>query len=172
MVRHDVPELRGVRPSSPGLTTTKHQIVSPFSGCGHADRGRLRDRRVRGERALHLRRPQPLAGDRQRVVGPTVEEPEPVLVARRPVAVDPDAREATPVGLEVPLRVAPDPPRHRGPRLAADELPHLTGSDRRPVGSTMSTSMPSAGPRRVHGLSSQIGSGERKQAPPPCPRSG
>ena len=100
----------------------------------HADGGGLRHRRVGGQRALHLRRSETLPGDGQGVVGAPVEEPESVLVSSGPVAVQPGAGEPTPVRVEVLLRVAPDPSRHRGPGLSAHELPHLPGRDREPGG--------------------------------------
>ena len=121
---------------------------------------------VGGERALDLGGAEPLAGHAQRVVAPAVQEPEPVVVAARPVAVDPDAREPPPVRVEVALGVAPDPAGHRRPRLAADELADLAGPDRRAPGHRRRR-RPCRAPGRasVQGFSSQIGSGERKHAP-------
>ena len=82
---------------------------------------------VRHGRRLELRRPDPLSGDVQRVVGAAVEIPAAVLVDRRPVAVRPHVRPSRPVRVEVALRVAPHAAGHRRPGLAADELAHLTG---------------------------------------------
>src|SRR5215211_4900302 len=76
-------------------------------------------------RRLELRRPDPLAGDVERVVGAPVQEPVAVLVDGRPVAVRPDPGEPAPVRLEIALRVAPEPARHPGKRLPAHELADL-----------------------------------------------
>src|SRR5438067_2407066 len=92
---------------------------------GNADRRGLRDGQMPCEHRFDLRRTEALAGDAQRVVGASVEEPLAVLVDARPVAVDPYAGPPTPVRVEVALRVTPHTARHRGPRLFADELPHL-----------------------------------------------
>ena len=77
---------------------------------------------------LELGRPDALAGDVQRVVRASVEEPVAVLVDGGPVAVGPDARESPPVRLQVALRVAPDPARHARPRAPADELADLAAN--------------------------------------------
>src|SRR5439155_18023063 len=92
---------------------------------GNTDRGTLGHGRVVGEGGLDLGGAEPLAGHVHRVVGPAVEEPEPVGVDARPVAVDPDVREPTPVRVEVALRVLPDPARHARPGLLADQLADL-----------------------------------------------
>src|SRR5439155_22169110 len=47
--------------------------------------------------------------------------------------------------------------------------PTSPGGTGLPVASHTSTSMPSAGPRSVHGFSSVIGNGERKHAPTSVP---
>jgi outer membrane receptor protein involved in Fe transport len=70
-------------------------------------------------------RPDPLAGDVERVVGAAVQEPIAVVVDGRPVAVRPDAGEPAPVRLQVALVVPPDPAGHAGPRPLADELADL-----------------------------------------------
>src|SRR3954452_7487793 len=97
----------------------------------HADRRGLSDRGVADRGRLELRRPHPLAGDVERVVGAAVEEPESVLVDRRPVAVRPDPGEAAPVGLDELLRIAPEAACHARERPAADELADLAGADER-----------------------------------------
>src|SRR5262249_50261748 len=91
----------------------------------HADRGCFRNRRMRDCGGLELRGADPLAGDVERVVGPSVQEPVTVRVDRRPVAVRPHAREPAPVRVEVALVVAPDTARHAGPRSLAHELADL-----------------------------------------------
>src|SRR5437773_2006652 len=58
----------------------------------------------------------------ERVVGSTLDVPVAGVVDQRPVAVDPDAREARPVGLDVAIRVTPEATRHARQRLADDEL--------------------------------------------------
>ena len=96
-----------------------------------ADGGCLPHGGVRDRGGLELGRPDPLAGDVERVVRAPVQEPEAVLVDGRPVAVDPDAGQPPPVRLEVALWVAPEAARHGGERLAADELAHVAGADER-----------------------------------------
>ena len=74
---------------------------------------------------LHLRRTDALARHLDRVVGAAGDVPEAVVVDPRPVAVDPDPRQAAPVRVEIPIRIAPEALGHPGPRLADDQLPHL-----------------------------------------------
>src|SRR5262249_27109343 len=69
--------------------------------------------------------PDPLAGDVERVVAASVEEPVAVLVDGRPVAVRPYTGEAAPVRVEVALGVAPHAAGHARPRPPADELSDL-----------------------------------------------
>ena len=76
----------------------------PLDFVGHADRGRLGDGGVADQDRLDLGRPEPLAGDLDRVVAAAVEEPVAVVVDRGPVAVDPDVRPARPVGAQVARR--------------------------------------------------------------------
>ncbi len=74
---------------------------------------------------LHLGRAKPLAGHLDRVVGAAEDVPHAVLVDGRPVAMDPHARPARPVGVEIALPVAPEAARHADPRGADDQLAHL-----------------------------------------------
>ena len=85
---------------------------------GHADDAGLGDGGMADQHRLDLGRPEPLAGDLQRVVRAALDEPEAVVVDVRPVAVDPDVGPARPVRLLVALRVAPEPRGHARPRLA------------------------------------------------------
>jgi len=78
------------------------------------------------DHGLHLGGPEPLAGKLDGVVGPTVQEPLTIGGDRREVAVPPHVRIPRPVGLEVALRVVPEPARHARPRLRAHELTDLT----------------------------------------------
>src|SRR5438445_8758290 len=78
------------------------------------------------EDGLDLGGPQALAGDLQRVVRTALEEPEAVVVDHGPVAVDPHARPARPVGLLVTRRIVPEALRHAGPRLRHHQLANLT----------------------------------------------
>ena len=139
---------RRARPSArtPGFTTTKHQIVSPLTSCGTptaADSATAGcDASALSTSAGPSRLPATLSVSSRS----PVEEPEAVLVDARPVAVHPDAGEPPPVRLEVALVVAPDAPRHGGPRLLADELPHLARGDRRPVASPDVDVHPQRGP--------------------------
>ena len=136
MLGDDVPELPGDRRIRIRSRLQHHEAPDRLAlqGMRDADRRGFRHHGVRCERALDLGRAETLPRDRQRVVGAPVQEPEPVLVAGRPVAVHPDPREPPPVRVEVALGIAPDPPGHRRPRLPADELPHLPGPDRRALG--------------------------------------
>ena len=93
-----------------------------LKAVGHAHRGRLGHGVVAVEDRLDLGRPQALAGHLDRVVAAAVEEPVAVFVDRGPVAVDPDVRPSRPVGRQVAVGIAPDPPRHRRPGLRADQL--------------------------------------------------
>src|SRR5438270_13305265 len=83
---------------------------------GDADGGCLLDRRVANQDRLHLGRPQPLAGDLERVVGAAEDVPKLVAgIDVGPVAVDPDAFEAAPVGGHVALTVLPEAVGHAHP---------------------------------------------------------
>ena len=77
---------------------------------------------MRRRRGFHFRGTHPLAGHLEGVVAAALDVPEAVVVDARPVTVHPDIREAAPVGRQVLLRIAPEPPRHAGPRLANDEF--------------------------------------------------
>ncbi len=46
------------------------------------------------------------------------------MIDLRPVAVDPDAGKARPVGIKVAVRIPPEAAGHPHPRLADDQLPH------------------------------------------------
>src|SRR2546427_11125149 len=72
-----------------------------------------------------LFRSEALARDLERVVGAPLEEPEPVVVDQRPVAVHPDVLPAGPVRLLVARRVLPEALRHARPRRRNDELADL-----------------------------------------------
>ena len=141
----------------------------PFEAVGNPDRGRLGHGVVPGEDRLDLGRPQSLARHLDRVVAPAVEEPVAVLVDRGPVAVDPDVGPSRPVGRQVAFGVAPDPARHRGPGLGADQLADaLAQRTARPASNT-STAIPSDGPTSEQGLSGVIGNADRRQAPTSVP---
>ena len=137
----------------------------------HADRRGLAHGRVRDGGRLELGRADPLAGDVERVVGAPVQEPEPVLVDRGPVAVRPDAREAR---ASTSRGSARGRARSRascrgtaGGRRARRPRPCRRASC--PSSSTTSIAMPSAGPPTEHALIGPIGVGERKQAPTSVP---
>ena len=83
--------------------------TSPFTSCGHADRGGLSDRGVR-PRSTRTQRADALARDVDRVVGATVQVPQAVRVDRRPVAVLPHAGQAA----STSRGSARDRPRNRG----------------------------------------------------------
>ncbi len=81
------------------------------------------------EHRLHLSRPEPLAGDLDRVVRTPQHVPEAILgVDVCPVAVQPHVFEAAPVSVEVALPVAPESAGHTRPRVADDKLTDLTAN--------------------------------------------
>src|SRR5207249_9558885 len=57
-------------------------------------------------------------------VAAAVDVPESIIVDPRPVAVDPDVGEESPVRRQVVLGGVPEAPRHARPRLLDDELAH------------------------------------------------
>ncbi len=153
---HDVSQRR-LRARVVGRAGLQHDEAPDrlaLHGVGHADRRRLGDRRDATPSAASTsagpsRLPATLSVSSER---PSRNQAA-VLVDARPVAVHPHPREPAPVGVEVALVVAPDAPRHRGPRLAAHQLTHL--ARRRPASRPAphtSTSMPSAGPPTLHSV--------------------
>ncbi len=142
--------------SAPGLTTTKHQIASPLSGAARRSRPTPRPPGARRARS----RPRPARGAcrrrtacRRSARGGTRTRPR-RRVAQSPWTQTPGNRRQ--YVSRYRSGVAPDPARHRRPGLPAHELPHLARArPARPSASTMSTSIPSAGPRSVHGFSSR-----------------
>ena len=119
-----------------GAHHAEHDDHLALELVGHADRGRLDDRRMGDDGRLDLGRADPLAGDLERVVGAAVEVPEAVAVEDRPVAVDPGARQAAPVRVEVALAVAGVRPRSRGscPATGARMTSSPTSSTTDPAG--------------------------------------
>src|SRR5579862_2539429 len=113
--------LRAVRHAEDPRHLALHRVRdADGSGLGDdaaADRG-----------GLELGGTDALAGDVERVVAASVQEPVAVVVHRRPVAVCPDAGEAPPVRVEVALLVAPDASRHPRPRPLAHELADLAAN--------------------------------------------
>ena len=91
---------RRSRPRRSVQTTT---IVSPLIACGTPIAAASTTRGMGRGRGLDLGRPDALAGDLERVVRAAADVPVAVVVDDRPVAVDPDAREAAPVRLDVAL---------------------------------------------------------------------
>src|SRR2546426_8074232 len=104
-----------------------HEADDPLAlhRMGYADDARLRHRRMADQHRLDLRGAEALARDLERVVGAPLEEPEPVVVDQRPVAVHPDVLPAGPVRLLVARRVLPEALRHARPRRRNDELADL-----------------------------------------------
>src|SRR5207248_10000372 len=92
----------------------------------HPDRRGLGDRGMPRQHRLDFGRAQALAGDLDGVVRTPEQVPEAVLgIYVRPVAVDPEAREAAPIGRHVALAVTPEAARHARPGLADHELADL-----------------------------------------------
>src|SRR5207247_803421 len=96
------------------------------------DGGGFEHARVRDDDRLHFRRTEALARELDRVVGPAVQEPLPVVRHAREVAVPPHVGPARPVGIEVALRIAVEAAGHARPRLRA-ESPTATGPARAPA---------------------------------------
>src|SRR5438105_14429611 len=71
---------------------------------------------------LDLSRAYALSGYLHGVVAPAVDVPKPVVVGSRPVALDPDVREAPPVRRQVALVGVPEAPPHARPRFPHDEF--------------------------------------------------
>src|SRR4029079_12100556 len=76
-------------------------------------------------RGLDLRRTDPLARDLERVVGAAADVPVAVGVDHGPVAVDPDAGQAAPVGLDVALAILPEAAGHARLRSPDHQLADL-----------------------------------------------
>src|SRR5205809_4191776 len=93
---------------------------------GHADHARLGNGGMAHEHRLDLRGTEALAGDLERVVRASLDEPEAVPVHERPVTVDPDVFPPGPVRLLVASRVLPETLGHSRPRRRHHELAHLT----------------------------------------------
>src|SRR5439155_1447453 len=93
---------------------------------GHADHARLGDGGMAHKHRLDLRGTEALAGDLERVVRASLDEPEAVPVHERPVTVDPDVFPPGPVRLLVASRVLPETLGHSRPRRRHHELAHLT----------------------------------------------
>src|SRR5437762_7909895 len=82
------------------------------------------------EHGLDFGGTEPLSGDLDRVVGATENVPEPILVHRSPIPVDPDVGESAPVRLKITIGIFPETARHADPRLADDKLAHLSTNRR------------------------------------------
>ena len=99
-----------------------------------------------------------------------VEEPVPVLVDARPVAVAPHAGAPRASRCRGSARGRPRRPRVMpGQGCVHTSSPTSPAPAGVPSGPNTSTSMPSAGPPSVQGLSSLIGCGDRKHAPTSVP---
>ena len=70
-------------------------------------------------------RPEPFAGDFNRVVTAAEDVPESVIVDRGPIAVDPNVGKTRPITVEITLSIFPKPARHSDPRLADYQLADL-----------------------------------------------
>ena len=107
----------------PGSSTTKHQIASPFTSSGTPTAAASATRGMRRQRALDLRRAQPLAGDLhacRRCGRAGTRSPSSSTLAQSPCTHTSGHR--APVRVEVALGVASSAARHAGPRLRAHEL--------------------------------------------------
>src|SRR6266566_2825987 len=115
---------QGVRWLAAGAQYGEHDHRLAFELVRDADHRGLEHGRVRCGRRLDLRGTDPFPRHLQRVVAAAVDVPESIIVDPRPVAVDPDGREASPVRRQVVLGGVPEAPRHTWPRLPDDELAH------------------------------------------------
>ena len=105
---------------------TNAMIASPVTGSGPPTTAASATAGCDDEGALDLGRREPMAGDVHHVVD-AAEQPEvALLVALRAVAGEVHAREAAPVRLLVPLRVAVDAAEHRRPRPLQHEIAAAT----------------------------------------------
>ena len=130
-----------------------------FERVGHADGGGLEHGGVAPRRRLHLGGADALARHLDRVVGAAQDVPEAVGVHPRPVAMDPDAGHARPVGVQIARasgscqkpRVMPG----QGPRGSPVRPPRRAPA--RPSASTTSAAMPGTGALNAQGLSGSSG---------------
>src|SRR5438093_6713887 len=115
---------QGVRWLAAGAEYGEHDHRLAFELVRDADHRRFEHGRVRRGRRLDLRGTDPFPRNLQRVVAAAVDVPESIVVDPRPVAVDPDVWEASPIRRQVVLGGVPEAPRHPWPRLPDDELAH------------------------------------------------
>src|SRR5690606_34342132 len=92
----------------------------PFDVVRNTDRGGFLDCFVRNGRRFDFGRTDPLAGDLERVIGATANEPGAIFGDLGPVAVDPDTRKPGPVGVQVSVVITPESLGDSNPRLADD----------------------------------------------------
>src|SRR2546429_5755184 len=103
---------QGVRWLAAGAQYGEHDHCLAFELVRDADHRGLEHGRLRRGRRLDLGGTYALPGYLQRVVAPAVDVPESVVVDPRPVAVDPDVWEASPVRRQVVLGGPPEAARH------------------------------------------------------------
>ena len=111
---------------------TKATMPWPGHRVVGADDRRFGNRRVRDQRRLHLGGRDAVAGHVHHVVDPAQQPQRAVGVVLRAVPGEVVALggEPRPVGVAVPLVVAPDGAQHRRPRLGDDQVAALTVADR------------------------------------------
>src|SRR5262249_40303324 len=114
----------------PGLERYERGDRLALQIVGPPHDGRLRDRGMAHERALHLHRAQTVARDVHHVVDPTHDPEVTVRIATGTVPREVDARHLAPVLLTVALGIAVDSAQHPGPRTRDDEVATLVRAER------------------------------------------
>src|SRR5436190_5343302 len=87
------------------------------SNCGCLTHSSMPD-----ENGFHFCRTHSFTGDFNGIVRTSHNVPQPIIIHRGPVAMDPDIGETGPVRLQVAVRVAPKAACHANPGLADDQL--------------------------------------------------
>src|SRR4029078_3887551 len=78
---------------------------------GNADRRGLDHVWILDQHRFAFSWPEPLPSDLDRVVRAAEDVPQPIVIDRSPITMDPDIGEARPVGLHVKLGVVPETTR-------------------------------------------------------------
>lgn len=114
------------RAGSTGTLQTTHTTrllaiarIHQAYGCDLAQGGQLQ------HLSLDLRRPDPLAGDFERVVGTAQHVEVPVSVLLHQITVRPHARHLSPAGVQVVRVVVPETARHADERPGDGQLTHF-----------------------------------------------
>ena len=99
-------------------------------GIGGSDDGGLGDAGVADEGRFDLSGGDAVPGDVHDIVDAAQQPDRALVIPLGTVAREVVLRPARPVGIDVPLVVAPDPAQHRRPRLGEDEVAAAAIADR------------------------------------------